>query len=165
MTQDKLFRCEYKPIGVIRTPHHDPAKTPIQSRFARDCPGRAEIFPEYAEGLKDLEGFSHVFLLTHLHRTDTPRLMVKPFLDSTLRGLFATRHSARPNPIGLSIVRLASIEGCVLHLLDVDLLDATPLLDIKPYVPRFDKMENARGGWTDHIDEETALIRSRRGFS
>jgi tRNA-Thr(GGU) m(6)t(6)A37 methyltransferase TsaA len=165
MTPDKVTLCEYKPIGIIRSPHHDPEKTPIQSRFAKNCPGRAEILSEYAEGLRDLDGFSHVFLLTHLHQADSPRLTVKPFLDTTLRGLFATRHSARPNPIGLSIVRLERIEGCILHLLDIDLLDGTPLLDIKPYVPRFDKMENARGGWTADIDEETSLQRGRRGFS
>ncbi len=154
----------YKPIGVIRSEHRAAEETPIQPTYARGCPGRAELRPEYAEGLKDLDGFSHVILLYHFHRAGEPRLTVVPFTDDAPRGVFSTRHPQRPNPIGLSVVRLVRIEGTVLHLLDVDILDGTPLLDIKPYVPRFDGAEAAKGGWTEAIDEATARRRGLRGF-
>lgn len=154
----------YTPIGVIHSDHHVAAETPIQPAFARGCPGRVEIRQEYAEGLKDLDGFSHVILLYHLDRAGAPELTVAPFLDDAPRGVFATRSPRRPNPIGLSVVRLLRVEGTTLHLEDVDTLDGTPLLDIKPYVPRFDRVENPRGGWTQAIDEEAARQRGRRGF-
>ncbi len=154
----------YTPIGVIHSDHRVAEETPIQPVYARGCPGRAEIRPEYAEGLKDLAGFSHVILLYHLHRAGKPQLTVVPFTDDAPRGVFSTRHPQRPNPIGLSVVRLVRIEGAILHLQDVDILDGTPLLDIKPYVPRFDAVENATGGWTQTIDDQTARRRGRRGF-
>jgi len=154
----------YTPIGVIRSDHLAAQKTPIQPVYAKDCPGRAEIGPEYAEALKDLGGFSHLILLYHFHRAGAPQLTVVPFTDDKPRGVFSTRHPRRPNPIGLSVVRLVRIEGTVLHLLDVDILDGTPLLDIKPYVPRFDGAEAAKGGWTEAIDEATARRRGLREF-
>lgn len=154
----------YTPIGIIRSEHHRPEETPIQPVYARGCPGRAEVRPEYAEGLKDLDGFSHVVLLYHFNHAGTPELTVVPFLDDSARGVFATRHPRRPNPIGSSVVRLLRVEGTTLYLEDVDTLDGTPLLDIKPYVPRFDDVENSRGGWTQAVDEETARRRGRRGF-
>jgi tRNA-Thr(GGU) m(6)t(6)A37 methyltransferase TsaA len=154
----------YTPIGVIHSQHCIPEKTPIQPVYARGCAGRAEIRPEYAEGLKDLEGFSHLILLYHFHRAGDVRLVVQPFTEDAPRGVFSTRHPQRPNPIGLSVVRLLRIEGTTLHLEDVDILDGTPLLDIRPYVPRFDNVENPRGGWTEGVDEETARWRGRRGF-
>jgi tRNA-Thr(GGU) m(6)t(6)A37 methyltransferase TsaA len=154
----------YTPIGVIRSEHRRPEETPIQPVYARDCCGRAEILTQYAEGLKDLDGFSHLLLLYHFHRAGEPLLTVVPFTDDEPRGIFATRAPRRPNPIGLSLVRLVRIEGTVLHLSDVDILDGTPLLDIKPYVPRFERAENATGGWTQTVDEETAARRGRRGF-
>ncbi|NLH41349.1 MAG: tRNA (N6-threonylcarbamoyladenosine(37)-N6)-methyltransferase TrmO [Planctomycetes bacterium] len=154
----------YVPIGVIRSNHLAAEKTPIQPTYARDCPGRAEIRPEYAEGLKDLNGFSHLILLYHFHRAGKPQLTVVPFTDDAPRGVFSTRHPRRPNPIGLSVVRLVRIEGTILHLLDVDILDGTPLLDIKPYVPRFDGVEAPKGGWTETVDEATARRRGLREF-
>jgi len=154
----------YTPIGVIHSEHQVPEKTPIQPVYARGCPGRAEIQPEYVEGLKDLEGFSHVILLYHFHRAGEPLLTVVPFTDDTPRGVFATRHPQRPNSIGLSVVRLVRIGGSILYLQDVDILDGTPLLDIKPYIPRFDGVENPQGGWTQTVDEETARQRGRRNF-
>ena len=135
-------------VGVVRSPHTDPAGTPIQPAAARDIPGSVLVFPQYHEALKDLDGFSHIYLLSHFHRAGAPRLTVTPFLDDTPRGLFATRAPARPNPIGLSVVRLDRIEEGVLYIRDVDLLDGTPVLDIKPYVPGFDLRPDARGGWT-----------------
>ena len=155
----------YRPIGTIRTPHREPRATPIQPVFARGCRGRAEIMPDYAAGLRDLEGFSHIHLLYHLHRAPREaRLLVKPFLQDVERGLFATRAPCRPNPIGLSIVRLCGVEGNVLLLEDVDMLDGTPLLDIKPYIPRFDLRADARSGWQEQVDEESARRRGRRGY-
>jgi len=154
----------YLPIGVIRSEHRVAEQTPIQPVFARGCLGRAELQAEYTEGLKDLDGFSHVILLYHLNRSSGPKLTVVPFMDDSPRGVFATRSPRRPNPIGLSIVRLLRIEGTTLHLEDLDVLDGTPLLDIKPYVPRFDSVPDPRGGWTQGVDEETAHRRGRRGF-
>jgi tRNA-Thr(GGU) m(6)t(6)A37 methyltransferase TsaA len=152
-----------RPIGTIHTPHTRAAETPIQPVFAEGIAGRAEIRPEYADGLRDLEGFSHIWLLYWFHQADAPRLLVRPFLQEFEHGVFATRAPTRPNPIGLSLVRLVRREGCVLHLADVDILDGTPLLDIKPYVPRFDYRTDVRTGWLEAVDEETAQRRGRRG--
>jgi tRNA-Thr(GGU) m(6)t(6)A37 methyltransferase TsaA len=136
--------------------------TPIQPVFAEGVQGRAEVLPEYAEGLQDLEGFSHIWLLYWFHQAGPPRLIVQPFLQDTAHGVFATRAPTRPNPIGLSLVRLVRRAGCVLHLEDVDVLDGTPLLDIKPYVPRFDYRADVRTGWLVAVDEQTAQQRGRR---
>jgi tRNA-Thr(GGU) m(6)t(6)A37 methyltransferase TsaA len=105
------------------------------------------IQKEYVEGLKDLDGFSHIILLYHFHLSRGYSLTVKPFLDDKLHGVFATRAPKRPNPIGISIVRLLSIEGNILSIKDVDIVDGTPLLDIKPYVPEFDSIQTANIGW------------------
>ena len=139
-------KISYTPIGVIHSAHITADQTPIQPVYAKSCQGRAEIIPEFAEGLRDLEGFSHIYLIYHFHRAKTVKLTVKPFLQDVERGLFATRASCRPNPIGLSIVRLAKIEGTILHLADVDILDGTPLLDIKPYTAKFDCITTTRNG-------------------
>ena len=152
----------YKPIGVIRSPHTQPEKTPIQPIYCEGFPGRAEVFPEFAPGLRNLEGFSHIYLVYHLHRAEPPRLAVKPFLHDTERGVFATR-ACRPNPIGLSIVKLIRREGNILHLDNVDVLDGAPLLDIKPYTARFDRIEGTKNGWTAEVDDATARRRGRRG--
>ena len=156
---------EFRPIGVIRTPHTDPSNTPIQPRYASGIEGRIEIDPQFEEGLEDLEGFSHIVLLYHLHRTRGPRLKVVPFLDDTPRGVFATRSPSRPNAIGLSIVRLLSREGSVLHIADIDALDGTPLLDIKPYIARFDVDASVRSGWQEAINEDEAEHRGSRRMS
>ena len=136
------------PIGVIRTPFTEPTGMPIQPTFSRAL-GRVEVLPEYAEGLLDLEGFSHVILIYALHRSEGYSLRVKPFLDDIARGLFATRYPCRPNPIGLSTVRLLSRQDNVLEVEGIDVLDGTPLLDIKPYVPEFDCKADAHAGWYD----------------
>ncbi len=155
---------EYRPIGVVRSEHTRPEDTPIQPIYAQGCPGRVEVFPEYWEGLRDLEGFSHVYLIYHLHRAGPARLVVRPFLEDVERGVFATRAPSRPNPIGLSIVELVRREGGVLHVDGVDVLDGTPLLDIKPYTARFDRIETTRNGWQDSVDEESAQHRGSRGY-
>lgn len=150
------------PIGVIHTPHTRPEETPIQPVFADGVQGRAEILPEYVEGLQDLDGFSHLWLIYWFHQAGSPRLMVKPFLQDVEHGVFATRAPTRPNPIGMSLVRLVRREGRILHLEDVDVLDGTPLLDVKPYVPQFDCRTGARTGWLREVDEQTAQQRGRR---
>jgi tRNA-Thr(GGU) m(6)t(6)A37 methyltransferase TsaA len=154
----------YRPIGVIRSEHTIPENTPIQPVFAEGCKGRAEILPEFAEGLRDLDGFSHLYLIYHFDRTKGTKLRVKPFLQDVERGLFATRAPCRPNPIGLSIVRLAGIEGNTLLLDEVDILDGTPLLDIKPYTEKFDCRQEVRSGWQDEVDNETARQLGKRGY-
>ncbi len=152
------------PIGVIRSEHTRPDETPIQPVYAQGCQGRAEILPQYAEGLRSLEGFSHIYLIYHLHLAGQPRLLVKPFLQDVEHGVFATRAPCRPNPIGLSIVRLVRREGNTLHLDGVDVLDGTPLLDIKPYTTRFDHVDTTSNGWQDNVNEQTARQRGRRGY-
>ena len=152
----------YRPIGVIHSGHTRPEETPIQPVYAEGCEGKAEVFPEFAPGLRDLEGFSHIYLLYHMHKVEGARLTVQPFLQDVERGVFATRAPCRPNPIGLSIVKLVRREGNILYLDGVDVLDGTPLLDIKPYTARFDRRENTRNGWQDEVDERTAWQRGTR---
>ena len=139
----------YRPIGIIHSPFTDIAGMPIQPRGAAGVRGSVEVRPEFTAGLQDLAGFSHVILLYHFHRVREARLTVTPFLDAQPRGVFATRAPQRPNPIGLSIVKLLGIEGNILHIENVDILDGTPLLDIKPYVPEFDQHPAERIGWLE----------------
>jgi len=153
----------YTPIGVIRTEHTCVDKTPIQPVYAKGCTGRAELFPEFAAGLRDLDGFSHIYLLYHFDEASSAKLIVKPFLQDIERGVFATRAPCRPNPLGLSIVKLVRREGSVLHLDGLDILDGTLLLDIKPYTATFDLVQTTRNGWQDEVDEETAIDRGTRG--
>lgn len=153
------------PIGVIRSEHTMAEQTPIQPTYAKGCQGRAEILPEFGQGLQDLTGFSHLYLITHLHRAEPVQLIVKPFLQDVPRGIFATRAPCRPNAIGLSIVELVGIEGTTLLLDDVDILDGTPLLDIKPYCAKFDCIDNTRNGWQDEVDEATARKLGLRDFA
>jgi tRNA-Thr(GGU) m(6)t(6)A37 methyltransferase TsaA len=138
-----------KPIGVIHSPFVEKKNTPIQptrSAFS----GMVEVYPEYSDGLEGVEGFSHLILLYVFHRSSDYRLVVKPFLDDREHGLFATRYPDRPNPIGLSIVRLIKRAGSRIEIEGVDVLDGTPLLDIKPYVPDFDIRPDARSGWYEN---------------
>jgi tRNA-Thr(GGU) m(6)t(6)A37 methyltransferase TsaA len=136
-----------RPIGVVHSRFTDVAGMPIQTAGAPDEPGRVEVFPEFAAGLRDIEGFEFLILLTHMDRCARELLEVVPFLDTESHGVFATRAPARPNRIGLSIVRLELVEGCTLHFSGNDMLDQTPVLDIKPYVPNFDVRSTERVGW------------------
>jgi len=140
---------ELKPIGIIRTLFKALNDMPIQPAGAVGVKGVVEVFEEYRAGLKDLDGFSHIILLYHFHASQGFSLQPVPFLDSEPRGLFATRAPKRPNPIGLSVVQLEKVEGGVLHIQNVDILDGTPLLDIKPYVPEFDMQMKIRTGWLE----------------
>ncbi|MCO6041410.1 tRNA (N6-threonylcarbamoyladenosine(37)-N6)-methyltransferase TrmO [Thermococcus alcaliphilus] len=139
----------YHPIGIIRSPFREPKDVPIQASAARGIRGTVEIFPEFEEGLKDIEGFSHLILVYHFHRARFRSLLVRPYMDENYHGVFATRAPARPNPIGISIVRLVKRRGNVLIVEDVDILDGTPLLDIKPYVPDFDHRDGVKTGWLE----------------
>jgi tRNA-Thr(GGU) m(6)t(6)A37 methyltransferase TsaA/thioredoxin type arsenate reductase len=152
-----------EPIGVIRSPFHQAAGTPIQPRAAGGAAGEVEIFPKFAAGLKDLEGFERIWILYWFDRAnfDERRLTVIPYLDSAPRGLFATRAPARPNPIGMSSVRLLEVCGNILKVADVDMLDGTPVLDIKPYVERFDSYEGVRSGWLEACDLQGKVADSR----
>jgi len=152
------------PIGVIRSEHVVARETPIQPAYAKGCKGQVEVFPEFVEGLRDLEGFSHIYLLYQFHQAGQVQLIVKPFLQDTERGVYSTRAPCRPNGIGLSIVELIGREGNVLYLDSVDILDGTPLLDIKPYTAKFDRLETACNGWQDEVDEATAQNLGRREY-
>ena len=138
---------QLKPIGIIHSPFTEASGTPIQSAVADGAQGWVEVFEEFAEGLKDLDGFERIWLVYWFDRASPARLLVKPFLDDVDRGVFATRAPCRPNPIGMSPVRLVKVDGCILKVADIDVLDGTPLLDIKPYAPRFDHFDVRQSGW------------------
>jgi tRNA (adenine37-N6)-methyltransferase len=151
---EQLEQLTYKPIGVVHSPFKQPKNTPIQATASKGVTATVEIYPEYSEGLKDLEGFSHIILLYHFHIIKDSFLMVKPFLDDQIHGVFATRSPCRPNKIGMSIVHLTGIKNNVLRIEDIDILDGTPLIDIKPYVPEFDCRKTSGIGWfSDKIDK------------
>jgi tRNA-Thr(GGU) m(6)t(6)A37 methyltransferase TsaA len=156
---------EFQPIGVIHTPFTKPEGMPIQPAGAAGVSGTVEVFEEYCAGLKDLDGFSHIILLYHFHRSHGFNLRVVPFMDSEPRGLFATRAPKRPNPIGLSVVRLEKIEDGVIHVQNVDILDGTPLLDIKPYVPEFDSCADVQTGWLAQAGKTASEIASDDRFT
>jgi len=142
------MNLELKPIGIIHSPYKSRKGIPIQPSFSEEI-GEIEVFREYEPGLEDMEGFSHIIILYLFHESKGYNLHVKPYLDENLRGLFATRAPARPNPIGLSIVKLMGRKGNILKVGGIDVVDKTPLLDIKPYVPEFDHRENVKIGWLE----------------
>jgi len=155
----------YKPIGIIHSPYQTIEGMPIQPGGAVGIQGKAEIYPEFAEGLKDLNGFSHLILLYHFHKVSEFRLTLTPFLDSKPRGLFSTRAPKRPNPIGLSVVKLLKTDYNILYLENVDILDKTPLLDLKPYVPEFDQWDADRTGWLEQAKGRVKNHKSDDRFS
>jgi tRNA-Thr(GGU) m(6)t(6)A37 methyltransferase TsaA len=155
------MKIEYRPIGLLHSPHQTASGTPIQPSRARGIEGTVEIEEEYFEALTDLDGFSHIILICHLHKASPFKLKVVPYLDTELRGLFATRSPSRPNPIGLSVVRLLGIDDRVLRIEGVDLLDGTPVLDIKPYVREFDDQTEIRCGWLDEVKGREAVADER----
>lgn len=154
----------YHPIGIIHSPFRDTDGMPIQTTGARGVRGTIAMDERYREGLQDVDGFSHLILLYHFHLSRGHALMVKPFLDDSKRGVFATRAPRRPNPIGLSIVRLVRVEGSLLHVEDVDIVDGTPLLDLKPFVPLFDVRQDVKTGWLDGRGENAFHTRADGRF-
>lgn len=151
----------YRPIGTVHSPFTQPEGMPIQPARGRDVRASVEVLSELSDGLADLEGFSHIVLICHLHRSEGYSLRVVPFLDDVPRGLFATRAPRRPNPIGLSVVRLIAVTGNRIEFEGVDLLDGTPVLDIKPYVPELDDREETRLGWLEHAPRRAAVSDGR----
>lgn len=148
-----MMEFSMRPIGIIHSPFKEKNSTPIQPSRSSAL-GKAEVFSEFAEGLRDIEGFSHLILLYAFHCSQGYNLTVKPFLDDQQHGLFATRYPCRPNPIGLSIVRLLALKDHILEIEGVDVLDGTPLLDIKPYVPEFDLRTGVRTGWLENRNQQ-----------
>jgi len=155
----------YRSIGILHTPFVDLARMPIQPGGEGGAPGYAEVFSEYVEGLADIDGFSHLILLYHLHKVSTCRLRVVPFLDTQERGLFSTRAPVRPNPIGISIVELTGVHANRLQFARLDVLDGTPLLDIKPYIPDFDGPTAVRTGWYGMASGSMRTTRSDERFA
>ena len=143
------MKITYRPIGVIHSPFKEPKGTPIQPKAAKGIKGIVEVFPEYQNGLKDIEGFSHIILIYHFHLSKNYSLEVKPYMDDRLHGLFATRAPTRPNPIGMSVVRLTEVKRNNLYIKDVDIVDGTPLLDIKPFVSEFSSEDIIKKGWLE----------------
>jgi tRNA-Thr(GGU) m(6)t(6)A37 methyltransferase TsaA len=158
------MKIEFVPIGIIHSPFMELEGMPIQPAGAAGVKGTVEVFEDFHPGLKDLGGFSHIILLYHFHRSYGFNLQVVPFMDSQPRGLFATRAPKRPNPIGLSVVKLDKIEDGVLHIQSVDILDGTPLLDIKPYVPEFDAQVEVRTGWLEKARKTASSQKSDDRF-
>ena len=155
---------QYQPIGIIHSPFDKPEGTPIQPAGARGAEGTVDVFPEFADGLMDIEGFSHIILVYHFHLSKKTSLRVRPYLDSLLRGVFATRSPSRPNPIGISVVRLNRVAGTILHVRDIDIVNGTPLLDIKPYVPKFDLIETVRIGWLEGLIKKVPAVKDDGRF-
>lgn len=155
------MKIEYQPIGVVHSPFLVSEGTPIQPSRAKNATGTVQVFAEYEEGLADLDGFSHIILLCHMHKTAGYRMKVVPYLDTEPRGLFATRAPSRPNPIGLSVVELLGIEGSRLNVRGVDLLEGTPVLDIKPCVGEFDQHMELRLGWLKNARKKTGVADGR----
>jgi tRNA-Thr(GGU) m(6)t(6)A37 methyltransferase TsaA len=159
-----MDEIRYRPIGIIHSPFKEPRGTPIQPAGARDVEGTVEITSKYVRGLADIEGFSHIILIYHFHLSRRHLLRVRPYMGEKSRGVFATRAPGRPNPIGISVVRLVKIDGNVLHIKDVDIVDGTPLLDIKPYVPEFDIRKVEKIGWLEENINKLSRARDNGRF-
>lgn len=144
-----MKEIKYMPIGIACSEFKEPIGTPIQPKAGEGCEGRIKIFSEFAEGLKDIDGFSHIILIYHFHLLKESSLIVKPFMDDFTHGIFSTRSPSRPNPIGMSVVQLIKVDENSLHIKDMDIVDGTPILDIKPYVPAIDDRETTKIGWLE----------------
>ena len=157
--EDKFSTQSYffAPIGTIHSPFRQPAGTPIQPSRASGAKGTVRLEKPFLPGLRDLEGFERIWLIYYFHEASPGKLLVRPFLDTTLRGVFSTRSPARPTPLGMSAVRLLGLHEDCLEVADIDVVDGTPLLDIKPYVPEFDSYPGCKAGW---FDESRSLVRS-----
>ena len=160
-----MNQIKYAPIGTIHSPFNEPEGMPIQPSAGQGIRGHILIKDEFVEGLDDLEGFSHIYLLYHLHLADSYRLKVIPFLDDKLRGVFSTRAPRRPNPIGMSVVKLIHIEGNRLDIENLDIVDGTPLLDIKPYVPEMEEASHIKIGWLSGHVKDIKSRKSDRRFT
>ena len=156
----------YKPIGIIKSPFKELKGMPIQPVGACGINGEVHIDKEYTDGLADVGGFSHIILIYHLHRCEGYSLQVKPFMDDKKHGIFATRAPKRPNPIGISVVRVLKVEGNIIYVSNIDILDGTPLLDIKPYVPQLEKLDDEEVciGWFEENHHKATEMKSDDRF-
>lgn len=159
-----MQEIKYKPIGVIHSPFKEVRGMPIQPAGALGVKGTVEVFTQFCAGLKNIRGFSHIILIYHFHLSKGYSLEAKPFMDEETRGVFAMRGPNRPNPVGISVVHLVDMEGCTLYIEDVDIVDGTPLLDIKPYVPDFDWRRVERIGWLSKKSGNASQQRSDDRF-
>ena len=159
MSDDKFV---FQSIGIIHSPHKEISKIPIQPVFCNGIEGTVVLDIEYADGLKDLQEFSHIYLFYYFHQSRKICLRLKPYLSDQEYGIFATRAPHRPNKLGMSLVRLIRIKDNILHVKDIDILNDTPLLDIKPYIQRFDSKKNTISGWQDTISDDAASMRGLR---
>ncbi len=159
-----MHDISFESIGIIQTPFKTIENMPIQPCGAKGVKATIELNEKFSEGLKDLDEFSHITLIYHLHRANVCKLLVTPFMDIEEHGIFATRSPRRPNAIGLSTVKLIKIEKNILYVENADVLDGTPLLDIKPYFAQFDNRENAKSGWLDRKwkEENRGMISDAR---
>jgi tRNA-Thr(GGU) m(6)t(6)A37 methyltransferase TsaA len=155
----------YVPIGIIHSPLKDPSGAPLQSVSAKHVKGTVEVFPKYVSGLRDIAGFSHLILIYHFHLSRRAPLTVRPYLDRKEHGIFATRAPVRPNPIGISIVRLRKVRGGTIWVEGLDVVDGTPLLDMKPYVPQFDVRSVQSIGWFKRNISKLNGIRADKRFT
>lgn len=162
MDVDKII---FQSIGVIHSPHQNLSEIPIQPVYSKEIEGMVIINEAYMEGLSELDQFSHIFLFYYFHESKKMKLRLKPYLSDQEKGVFATRAPYRVNKLGMSLVRLIKIEKNILYVKNLDILDGTPLLDIKPYIARFDSREDVQSGWQDEISEEEASVRGRRNYS
>lgn len=161
------MKLELKQIATIRSPYCDLVNMPVQPKGAKDVYATIAFDEKYAKGLKDLDGFSHVYLIYYFHRVKEPQLSVIPFNDKTHtpRGVFSTRTPMHPNSLGLSVVELVKVEDNIVTIKGVDILDGTPLLDIKPYIENFDKVEGeVKSGWMTSSKEEVSRKKSDDRF-
>ena len=152
MTHDPVT---YEPIGTVHSAFETPEDVPKHASDTVEMTGTVELCEEYAEGLAEIEGFSHLTLVTHLHGIDEPVMRCDPpFAEGVRPGIFATRGPRRPNPIGLSLVRLRGVDGATLTVDDLDLVDGTPVLDVKPFAPKPGELEGLRGGWIEETTDQ-----------
>ena len=157
-------KFNFQPIGTIRSPHQDVSKIPIQPVFCKDIKGTVVLNTQYIDGLKDLHEFSHIHLFYYFNHSQKTCLRLKPYLSDNEHGIFATRAPHRPNKLGMSLVQLDKIENGILFVRGIDILDGTPLLDIKPYIQRFDSREDTKSGWQDTVSNDVASVRGLRDY-
>ncbi len=159
------MELKFKPIGIIHSPHKTCDGNPIQPVCAKGIKASIEIKEEFVDGLADLDGFSHIILLFFFHKSIGYKLKVIPFLDNVLRGVFSTRAPKRPNQIGMSVVKLNTIKGNIMEIENVDIIDGTPLLDIKPFIPEFDHHDVIKTGWYGEKKSELKDKKSDKRFN
>lgn len=151
-------------IGTIHTPFDTLENMPIQPKGAKDITGHIELLPEYSAGIQDLDGFSHIYLIYQFHKATRTELLVTPFMDTVKRGVYSTRSPIRPNHIGLSLVQVVSVDKNIVNIQGVDVLNGTPLLDIKPFIPAFDQVSDAKSGWMKSSENDVVEKRSDNRF-